>query len=63
MWLYQNSYHFVRGYSSFSSEWWYEIDKDGKFWLYAMSYIILIDILMIANKIFKDKITGKETIS
>lgn len=63
MWLSQSSYGFTRGYSSFNSEWWYEISKDGYFWLYAMGYIALIDILLITHKIFKDKINGIVKIS
>ena len=58
MWLYQSSYGFTIGYSSFNSEWWYEISKDGYFWLYAMGYIVLIDILLITHKIFEDRING-----
>ena len=56
IWLYQSSYDFIRGYSSFSSEWWYRIEKNDNFLLYAIGYITLIDLLLVAHKIFKDKI-------
>ena len=56
MLLYQSSYHFIRGYSSFSSEWWYKVEKDDNFLLYAVGYIALIDMLLVAHKIFKGKV-------
>ncbi len=55
-WLYMNSYSVHQWYSSFTSpERWYVIVKDDYYWVFFLSYMLIIDTMLVLYEVTKNR--------